>query len=44
MRKILDFIKRTRTSFDRKFWWFFTNGRKYDYVKKQMKQYEKEKI
>ena len=42
MRKFLNFIKRTRASFDRKFWWVFTNGRKYDIVKEQMEKRENE--
>lgn len=45
MKRLSNFIRRLRRSFDRKFWWFFTNGNKYDYVKEQMRlENEKEKL
>jgi hypothetical protein len=38
MKRLRRFIKRLTRSFDRKFWWFFTNGNKYDQVRERMKR------
>lgn len=37
MKRLNRFIRRITRSFDRKFWWFFTNGNKYDSTYEHMK-------